>query len=462
MMNNDSALQLSNVLNQDCTRSQVHCQSKKRALEIISELAAKQLGLPPQVVFEAILTREKMGSTGIGNGIAIPHGKLEEDTLRAVGVFVQLETPIAFDAIDNQPVDLLFALLVPADQTKTHLHTLSLVAKRLADKTICRRLRAAVSDEELYEIITEAGSSDDAYRESRLNLYRTEEKRYMVLMIVSGRSGSGKSVALRALEDMGFYCVDNLPVVLLPELARTLADRDISAAVSIDVRNMPESPEIFEQAMQNLPESFSPQLLFLDADRNTLIRRYSDTRRLHPLSSKNLSLESAIDEESDLLEPLRSRADLIVDTSEMSVHELAEMLRTRLLGKRERELTMVFESFGFKHGIPIDADYVFDVRFLPNPHWDPKLRPMTGLDKPVAAFLDRHTEVHNFIYQTRSYLELWLPMLETNNRSYLTVAIGCTGGKHRSVYIAEQLADYFRSRGKNVQSRHRTLEKRKS
>ena len=168
-----------------------------------------------------------------------------------------------------------------------------------------------------------------------------------------------------------------------------------------------------------------------------------------------------VDKESDLLEPLRSRADLIVDTSEMSVHELAEMLRTRLLGKRERELTMVFESFGFKHGIPIDADYVFDVRFLPNPHWDPKLRPMTGLDKPVAAFLDRHTEVHNFIYQTRSYLELWLPMLETNNRSYLTVAIGCTGGKHRSVYIAEQLADYFRSRGKNVQSRHRTLEKRK-
>ena len=135
MTNNDTTLQLSSVLNRECTRSRVHCQSKKRALEIISELAAKQLSLPPQVVFEAILTREKMGSTGIGNGIAIPHGKLEEDTLRAVGVFVQLETPIAFDAIDNQPVDLLFALLVPADQTKTHLHTLSLVAKRLADKT---------------------------------------------------------------------------------------------------------------------------------------------------------------------------------------------------------------------------------------------------------------------------------------------------------------------------------------
>lgn len=283
----------------------------------------------------------------------------------------------------------------------------------------------------------------------------------MVLMIVSGRSGSGKSVALRVLEDMGFYCVDNLPIELLPHLAYTLAERGTSAAVSIDVRNMPESPEVLETAVENLPAQFSLQLLFLDANRNTLIRRYSDTRRLHPLSNQNLSLESAIDAESILLEPLRSRADLVIDTSEMSVHELAEILRSRLLGKRERELTMVFESFGFKHGIPIDADYVFDVRFLPNPHWDPKLRPMTGLDKPVAAFLDRHTEVHHFIYQTRGYLEQWLPILETNNRSYLTVAIGCTGGKHRSVYVAEQLANYFRSRGKNVQSRHRTLEKRK-
>ncbi|MGL5006235.1 MAG: RNase adapter RapZ [Plesiomonas sp.] len=282
----------------------------------------------------------------------------------------------------------------------------------------------------------------------------------MMLMIVSGRSGSGKSVALRAIEDMGFYCVDNLPVALLPELAKTLLDRQTSAAVSIDVRNLPDSPAELDKALGDLPEGFIPQLLFLDADRNALIRRYSDTRRLHPLSSQSLSLESAIDTENELLEPLRSRADLVIDTTEMSVHELAEMLRSRLLGKRERELTMVFESFGFKHGIPIDADYVFDVRFLPNPHWDPKLRPMTGLDKPVAAFLARHTEVHNFIYQTRSYLEQWLPMLETNNRSYLTVAIGCTGGKHRSVYIAEQLADYFRTRGKNVQSRHRTLEKR--
>lgn len=159
-MTNDTALQINTVLSLECTRGSIHCQSKKRALEIISELAAKQLNLAPQVVFDAVLTRERMGSTGIGNGIAIPHGKLEEDTLRAVGVFIRLEQPIAFDAIDNQPVDLLFALLVPSEQCKTHLHTLALVAKRLADKTVCRRLRAAQSDEELYAIMTEteAGS----------------------------------------------------------------------------------------------------------------------------------------------------------------------------------------------------------------------------------------------------------------------------------------------------------------
>ncbi|MCG8710358.1 PTS IIA-like nitrogen regulatory protein PtsN [Brenneria sp. 4F2] len=157
-MNNEPILQLNSVLRPDCTRSSVQCQSKKRALEIISELAAKQLNLSSQIIFDALLTRERMGSTGIGNGIAIPHGKLEgEDVLGAIGVFIQLEQPIAFDAIDNQPVDLLFALLVPAEQCKTHLHTLSLVAKRLADKTVCRRLRAAQSDDDLYQIMTEAG-----------------------------------------------------------------------------------------------------------------------------------------------------------------------------------------------------------------------------------------------------------------------------------------------------------------
>ena len=279
----------------------------------------------------------------------------------------------------------------------------------------------------------------------------------MVLMIVSGRSGSGKSVALRALEDMGFYCVDNLPVVLLPDLARSLADRNISAAVSIDVRNMPESPEIFEQAMQNLPECFSPQLLFLDADRNTLIRRYSDTRRLHPLSSKNLSLESAIDEESDLLEPLRSRADLIVDTSEMSVHELAEMLRTRLLGKRERELTMVFESFGFKHGIPIDADYVFDVRFLPNPYYIAELRHQTGLDEGVYSFVFGYQQTKDFMAHLESLIGFLLPQYVEEGKAALVIGIGCTGGQHRSVAITKALADFIKQKGYQATENHRDM-----
>lgn len=160
-MTTDTAIKINSVLNIECTRSDVHCMSKKRALEIISELAAKQLNLAPQVVFDAVLTRERMGSTGIGNGIAIPHGKLEEDTLSAVGVFIRLEQPIAFDVIDNQPVDLVFALLVPAEQCKVHLQTLSIVAKRLADKTVCRRLRGAQSAEELYQIITEKTEEGD-------------------------------------------------------------------------------------------------------------------------------------------------------------------------------------------------------------------------------------------------------------------------------------------------------------
>ncbi|AFP85259.1 PTS IIA-like nitrogen regulatory protein PtsN [secondary endosymbiont of Ctenarytaina eucalypti] len=159
-MTNNTAIQIDSVLNIECTRSDIHCQSKKRALEIISELAAKSLNLSPKIVFDAVLTRERMGSTGIGNGIAMPHGKLEEDTLCALGVLIRLEQPIAFDAIDNQPVDLLFALLVPTEQCKVHLHTLSLVAKRLADKTICRRLRAAQSDEELYQIMTQREDND--------------------------------------------------------------------------------------------------------------------------------------------------------------------------------------------------------------------------------------------------------------------------------------------------------------
>lgn len=283
----------------------------------------------------------------------------------------------------------------------------------------------------------------------------------MELIVISGRSGAGKSVALRALEDIGYYCVDNLPIDLLPQLAKSLSKNQSLTAISVDIRNFPNSQSSLEEILASLSVEHEVKIIFLDTDRSTLIRRYSDSRRLHPLSSQGLSLETAIDAERDYLEPLIQQANIILDTTELSTHELAEQLRNFVRGKSDKELNIVFESFGFKYGIPLDADYVFDVRFLPNPHWDPALRPMTGLDKPVIDFLARHTEVHNFIYLTRHYIETWLPMLEKNNRSYLTIAIGCTGGKHRSVYITEQLAEYFKAKDKNVSIQHKSLARHK-
>ncbi|HDL5698446.1 TPA: RNase adapter RapZ [Mannheimia haemolytica] len=281
----------------------------------------------------------------------------------------------------------------------------------------------------------------------------------MELIIISGRSGSGKSVALRALEDAGYYCVDNIPLPLIPTLTYYLTQENRSAVISLDIRNLPNTSNAIEELLTQL-EPLNAKLIFLDCERNTLIRRYSDSRRIHPLSTQDdLSLEGALDLEQKLLEPLVQNANYIIDTSHLSSHELAENLRQILQGSTEKELKIIFQSFGFKYGLPADSDYVFDVRFLPNPHWNPELRPMTGLEQPVIDFLERQTEVHNFIYQTRNYLEMWLPMLEQNNRSYLTIAIGCTGGKHRSVFIAEQLAKYFQAKGKNVQVRHKSLEK---
>ncbi|MCT6867088.1 MAG: RNase adapter RapZ [Gilliamella apicola] len=279
-------------------------------------------------------------------------------------------------------------------------------------------------------------------------------------MIVSGRSGSGKSIALRALEDMGFYCVDNIPVALLPQLADALKNNNTPVAVSIDIRNLPINFEFNYDILQKLPESVTPEIIFLDCSRNTLIRRYSETRRIHPLANQKCLLEEAIDLEENYLESLKAHASLVINTDNLSVHQLSDILRTRILGKKERELTMIFESFGFKHGLPIDADFVFDVRFLPNPHWDINLRPLTGLDEPVINYLSKQDDVTNFIYQTANYLQQWLPMLEKNNRSYLTIAIGCTGGQHRSVFIAEQLAEFFKAQNKQIQIRHRTLEKK--
>lgn len=283
----------------------------------------------------------------------------------------------------------------------------------------------------------------------------------MKLIVVSGRSGSGKTIALRVLEDLGYYCVDNLPVSLLPQLVNELRGKYEQMAVSIDVRNLPEDSDQLISILGLLRQASELKFasLFVDADDAILVRRYSETRRLHPLSRKQLTLAQAIRQETGLLAPLSTTADLRIDTSHLSIHDLSEQIRERVLGKKENELVLVFESFGFKHGIPKDADFVFDARFLPNPHWVPELKPLTGLDEPVQRYLMSQPDVIQYTQQIETLLESWLPHLERNNRSYVTIGIGCTGGQHRSVFITEQLAGHFRAAGKTVQTHHRTLEK---
>lgn len=283
----------------------------------------------------------------------------------------------------------------------------------------------------------------------------------MQLVIISGRSGAGKSVALSTFEDMGFYCVDNIPISLLPELINTLEKSTQPVAASVDIRNLTTSSLKFDDILNAIPMNFSVQIIFLDADNSTLIRRYSETRRTHPLAKKEITLEEAILKEEKILDPIIRKADLIIKTDKLSIHELADELRLAILGKKEKDLTIIINSFGFKYGLPSESDFVFDVRFLPNPHWDPDLRPYTGLDKPVQDFLAQHWDVNNFIHQTAHYLQIWLPEFKKNNRSYLTISIGCTGGQHRSVYIAEKISEIFMQQGLSVQTRHKTLEDKK-
>ena len=279
----------------------------------------------------------------------------------------------------------------------------------------------------------------------------------MKLFIVSGRSGSGKTIALRVLEDLGFYCVDNLPVSFLPDLvgqSKTFHDK---LAVSIDIRNVPTNPEALIDFYNGMKSSPTNEVvsIFLDADDQTLIHRYEETRRLHPLAkSMKLTLEEAIKTEHQMLDSMVGMADIRIDTSTLSIHQLSETINTIVLGKKEKDLVIIFESFGFKYGTPKDADFVFDARFLPNPHWVPELRPLTGLDIPVKDFFRQYQEMSLYIQQIDAMLFQWLPYLERNNRSYLTVAIGCTGGQHRSVYIAQELADRFKDRNKAVHVKH--------
>ncbi|NMH65253.1 RNase adapter RapZ [Shewanella salipaludis] len=279
----------------------------------------------------------------------------------------------------------------------------------------------------------------------------------MKLVIVSGRSGSGKSVALRVLEDLGYYCVDNLPLQLIGSLLEQFKGSNDLVAISIDVRNMPEQEKVLEQQLAQLPQGTELSSFYLNASDKVLLKRYSETRRLHPLSKSKVSLQEAIKLEGKLLEPVSKLVDHYIDTSNLNIYELSDQVRQILLGSVDKELVINFESFGFKHGMPTEADFMFDVRFLPNPHWEAELRPLTGLDEPVQDFLSRQPLVNKFIWQIENLLETWLPHLERNNRSYLTIAIGCTGGQHRSVYVAEQLAKRFANGKHKVQARHREL-----
>lgn len=282
----------------------------------------------------------------------------------------------------------------------------------------------------------------------------------MRLVVISGRSGSGKSSALQALEDLDFYCINNLPVELLPSLSMVprASIRSNNIAVSVDVRNLPEETELLTHVLTSLPEQFDQvDIVFLDASEDSLLQRFSSTRRKHPLSNNAISLAEAITLETELLEPVANLADLTLDTTHMSVHELRSLIKLRVAERQTPGMAVLFQSFGFKHGIPTDADYVFDVRNLPNPYWDHSLRSFSGQDQAVVDFLESNESVHRMFGDISQFLEHWLVEFSNNNRSYLTIAVGCTGGQHRSVYLAERLTAHFQQQFENVQVRHREL-----
>jgi UPF0042 nucleotide-binding protein len=283
----------------------------------------------------------------------------------------------------------------------------------------------------------------------------------MHIVIISGRSGSGKSTALHVLEDIGYYCVDNLPVRLMSDLVRELSERkntEISrVAIGIDARNSSTQLEMFPDTINGLRERGAEvKIIYLDADDTTLLQRFSETRRKHPISTRSISLSEAIEHESLILKPVAIRADINIDTSRMTLHELRDLVKKHV-GTDEDFMTVLIESFGFKNGIPADADMVFDVRCLPNPHWIPGLRAKTGLDEEIQEFLGVDEHVQRMISDIKTFLESWLPRFSANNRSYMTIAIGCTGGQHRSVYIVEKLKAYFETQHNRVLARHRDL-----
>lgn len=284
----------------------------------------------------------------------------------------------------------------------------------------------------------------------------------MNLIILSGRSGSGKSTALHQLEDEGFYAIDNLPVSLLPELVRELSQSPLKVhqqvAVCIDARNSQDELARFKSLCDEVKKHAQLRIVFLDAGDDKLIKRFSETRRRHPLTTDALPLADAIKLESALLEPIVVEASLAIDSSDMTVHELRAAIRDRILGVDASKLAVQLKSFGFKRGLPIDADLVYDLRMLPNPHWQEDLRVLTGQDAAVQNYLGSQDDVTLMYDDILQYLLHWLPKIEASNRSYFTIAIGCTGGQHRSVYMVETLAEALRNTYPDLQVRHRELQ----
>lgn len=283
----------------------------------------------------------------------------------------------------------------------------------------------------------------------------------MKLVIISGRSGSGKSTALHVLEDAGYYCIDNLPAGLLPALAEQsvqhFAPKQDRIAICVDARNTWEQLANFPNLLDSLPSHIETSIIYLDADDDTLIKRFSETRRRHPLSNPETSLQDALAQERDMLKPIADQAELTIDTRSMLFHELRQHIQTLASARDNQRMSLLIQSFGFKRGVPSNADLVFDVRCLPNPHWDVNLRGQTGLEQGVIEFLQAEQQVADMTNDIIAYLEKWLPVFEENNRPYTTVGIGCTGGHHRSVYIAQQLLNHFCEAYPDTQVRHREL-----
>ena len=281
----------------------------------------------------------------------------------------------------------------------------------------------------------------------------------MKLVIISGRSGAGKSIALHVLEDQGFYAIDNLPIGLLGQLAANLPANNKQVAVSVDARNIVTDPDGLQPCIDKIrSDGFETRIVYLDSDDATLIDRFNATRRKHPLSSEQVSLSEAIVREGELLEVLAEQADLRIDTSNLSIYDLREIITEQLIGdSAEKSVAVQFQSFGFKRGVPKDCDFIFDVRCLPNPYWESHLRSFTGQDQPVIEFLEQDFSVRAMLSDISGFLDKWLPSIIASSRSYITVGIGCTGGQHRSVFVADQLCQRFQRQHPQTLVRHRDL-----